>query len=344
MRHYVPLPAALLLLLPLLLACGGSTGGDVVIYCALDEQHSSRLIRLFEEESGLEVKAIYDRELTKTVGLVNQLVEEASDPRCDVFWNNEIVNTVKLKEKGILAPYRSPAAESIPARWRDPEGYWTGFAARARVFIVNTELVDRPEDYPTSLQDFLDPEWRGRCAMARPRTGTTLTHFAALYRQWSREKMAAFHQGLVENQVGFMQGNAHVMRQVRDGKFAWGLTDTDDLNVALSRGFPVTRVYPGQAGRGTMVIPNTVCLIKNCPHPEAGKKLIDFILSPRVEEELAAGKSAQIPVRTGVPRPDHVKSPSEEGRRGTFKAMPWDPEKVGAELDELAAKLADIFR
>jgi len=343
MRHFAPLLTAFVILLPLLAACGGSDG-QVVIYCALDEQHSSRLIRLFEEESGLTVKAIYDRELTKTVGLVNQLVEEASNPRCDVFWNNEIVNTVKLKKKGILAPYRSPAAAAIPPRWKDPEGYWTGFAARARVFIVNTELVGRPEEYPTSLEDFLAPEWKGRCAMARPRTGTTLTHFASLYRQWGREKMVAFHQGLTANQVGFMQGNAHVMRQVRDGKFAWGLTDTDDFNVALDRGFPVTRVYPDQQGMGTMVIPNTVCLIKDCPHPEAGKKLIDFILSPQVEEALAAGKSAQIPVRPDVPRPDHVKSPSEDGRRGTFKAMPWDAEKVGVELDELAGKLAEIFK
>jgi hypothetical protein len=110
---------------------------DVVLYCALDQVFSEELVREFERETGLRVRAEFDVEAQKTVGLVRRLREEAARPRCDVFWNNEIAHTVSLAEDGLLSPYDSPSAADIPEEFRDPQRRWTGFAARARVFIVN---------------------------------------------------------------------------------------------------------------------------------------------------------------------------------------------------------------
>ena len=64
--------------------------------------------------------AKFDVESTKTVGLVNALIAEADRPRCDVFWNNEILNTMRLEAKGLLDVYRSPAAEEFPASSAPP--------------------------------------------------------------------------------------------------------------------------------------------------------------------------------------------------------------------------------
>ncbi len=330
--------------LSLLPGCGGRGGNQVVrVYCAQDQQYATLILQRFEKETGITVKPLFDTELTKTVGLVHQIVEEASRPRCDVFWNNEVVNTIKLKDKGVLVPFHSAQSAGIPAPWKDPEGYWVGFAARARVIIVNTRLLPDPSTWPRSIFDLADPKWKGKCCLARPRTGTTLTHFAALYQVLGKEKAEAFFRKILANQAGLTQGNAHVRRQVSEGKYAWGLTDTDDFNVARQSGAPVARVFPDQEGIGTMVIPNTVCKIKGCPHPEAADKLIDFLLSPKVEALLAKGPSAQIPLRPGVPHPSYIKQPDPEGRPGTFKSMKWDPVKLGGELDKLAARLAEIF-
>jgi len=89
------------------------------------------------------------------------------------------VNTILLKKAGLLAQYKSPSAESIPDEFVDPEGYWTAFGARARVFIVNTDLVAEGEE-PTTYEDFLDPKWKGKCGISKPLGGTTATHAAAL--------------------------------------------------------------------------------------------------------------------------------------------------------------------
>src|SRR5690242_18431786 len=161
----------------LLGACGQQP--DLVVYCSLDQEFAEPLIRQFEQESGLRVQAEFDIEASKTVGLVQRIREEGRNPRCDVFWSSEIGHTVQLGKDGFLASYDSPSAQDIPARFRDPERRWTGFAARARVFIVNTRLVEPGQI--TSMWDLVDPKWSGKAAMARPVTGTTLTHMAAIY-------------------------------------------------------------------------------------------------------------------------------------------------------------------
>ena len=84
----------------------------------------------------------------------------------------------------------------------------------------------------------------------------------------------------------------------------------------------------GQKGqRGALFFPNTLCLIKNAPHPEAGKKLIEYLLSPKVEEALARGPSAQIPLNPAVKATTRVATPA------TVEAMTVDWDRVASEYE-----------
>jgi len=316
---------------------------DVVVYCALDDVHADPLIREFERKTGLDVDPRYDVEAVKTVGLFGALVEEKSNPKCDVFWNNEIIHTIKLKKAGVLAPYESPSAADIPAKWKDPEHYWTGFAARARVLILNEEAAAKIEPdeskWPARTTDMLDPKWKGQCGLAKPLAGTTLTHMSTLWAYQGPDFVKSFYAGLRENDWVEPPGNAQVMRSVADGVFAWGFTDTDDYQKAENDGKPVRRIFPDQEPggeiEGCLVIPNTVCMIRGGPNPENAKRLIDFILSKEVEERLAASASAQMPVRKSVPRPEYVKSAEE------LVTMDVDWEKVAEAEEEANGWLED---
>lgn len=328
-------------LLGLSCLCSCGKAPDVSLYVALDQEHSSRLVARFEASSGLTVRARYDTEASKTVGLVSAIIEESQRPRCDVFWNNELAHTVRLAQKGHLAKYLSPSAVDIPSRFKDPDGYWTGFAARARILIVNKELIPDPKDYPSSMWDLLDPKWKGRCGVALPLTGTTLTHFAALQHVLGEDEFERFIVGLFENDVALLQSNGATMRQTATGKLAWAFTDTDDFHVALTKGHAVAAVFPDQGDGeiGTMLIPNSVSMIAGAPHPENARKLIDWILSEETEAMLAAAKSAQIPLRASVA------GPSCEAilTIGQFRTMQWDPEAVAQNLQPMATLFARRF-
>ncbi len=256
----------------------------VTIYCAADEGHAIPILDAFERETGIYVHRNFDTEADKTVGLVQRLREERGNPRGDVFWHNEIMHTIRLAREGVLASYDSPQAADIPETFRDPGRMWTGIAARARILIVNTELVGEDER-PTSMNDLLDAKWRGRTAFVRPLTGTTLTHATVLYTVLGADKARAWFRGLRENETLFPSGNAPLARSVAGGQAAFGFTDTDDYEKVLADGRPVARVYPDQAegGVGTLLIPNTIALVKGGPRPDLGKKLVDFLVSKRVE-------------------------------------------------------------
>lgn len=288
-------------------ACpGGAPPRQVVVYCALDRLFAQPLLEEYARERGVEVLPKWDAEATKTTGLVEALRAERERPRCDVFWNNEVGQTVVLGREGLLEPYQSPQAASIPAEARDPQGLWTGFAARARVLIVNTERVSEAET-PRSVQDLTLPRWKGQCGLAKPLFGTTATHVAALY-ALDRAATERWIAGLRANEVVICAGNAAVKDRVASGELAFGLTDTDDLNLALLDHRPVKAVFPDQepGGSGALVIPNSVALLAGAPHPEEGRALIDWLLRPEVEARLAASRSAQVPLRPGVPRPGWI--------------------------------------
>jgi iron(III) transport system substrate-binding protein len=319
--------------------CGPAQENEVVVYCALDVEFSKPLLEDFEQQTGIPARAKYDVESTKTVGLAEALFAEADRPRCDVFWNNEILHTLRLQERGLLAAYVPPQASHYPAAFRDPEGRWHGFAARARVLIVNTDLVP-PDDRPHSIRDLADPRWKGKCGLAKPLFGTTATHAACLFAALGEQAAKEFFRGLKANDVQVMSGNKQVATAVSAGQLAFGLTDTDDAIIELEAGHPVAIVYPDQQEGewGTLFIPNSLGIIRGGPHPDQARRLVDWLLTLETEQRLAAGPSAQIPLHaeadaTGL----RVETPQ------SVRAMQVDFAAAAHQWDAAGAFLRDEF-
>ncbi len=283
-------------------SCSNPNDNEVVIYTSLDQIYSEPILKEFEEKTGIKVKPVYDVEAAKTTGLVNKIIAEKGNPQADVFWNNEVIRTIILKNKGLLQPYNSPSSQNIPNQYKDPEGYWTGFAARARVLIVNTDLVSRIE-FPASIFELTSQKWKGEVALANPLFGTTSAHVAAIFNEIGEDSARAYFKALKENEIVLVPGNSTSRDMVQDGELMIGFTDTDDANMAIRNNKPVAMLFPDKLGFGTLVIPNTIALIRGSKNPEEGKMLIDYILSEEVESTLAHSLSAQIPLRPGVNKP-----------------------------------------
>jgi iron(III) transport system substrate-binding protein len=331
---------------------GKGGGGTVVLYCSVDQDQAIPIVKRFEEETGVTVLHHSEPEAARSVGITQKLLFEKDHPVADVFWGNEAMNTVHLADLGVLAPLPAGAGDDLPAASRDPKGRYLAFAARARVLLVNRRLLPDEAAWPTSVEDLLDPRWGGegaRVAVARPLVGTTYTHAVAMLVA-DEAKGRAFWSAVAaragKGEVKTVPGNGAVMSLVADSKngVAWGLTDTDDARVAVERvekgGDPVAVVYPDQAeGRpGTVVIPNTLALVRGGPHPEAGARLLRWLASREVEARLAASPIASIPVREDVVAPPHVKRPGKD-----FRAAPVDWAAVGAARQRFERFLTDLF-
>jgi iron(III) transport system substrate-binding protein len=348
-------PALLLLVAGALVWMLYEPAPDVVLYCGVDQDQSQPIAKAFEQATGLDLRYEGETEAQRSIGLPQKLLLERGAPRADVFWANEIMAMVDLGEKGLLAPLPAGVADAFPAAWRDPQGRYVAFGARARVFLVNTQLLPDEKTWPRSLSDLLDPRWREmglKACMARPLTGTTYTHAVALL---TRDEAAgkAFLEAAAtagaKGEIVLTDGNGQAMQLARDAskKVAFCLTDTDDAWAAIQGGFPVAVVYPdqGEGEPGAVLIPNTVALIQGGPNPEAGARLLAWLVSKENEITLAKGPSAQIPLRgdlAAADLPAHVKRPV--GPPDGFRAATIDWQAVGQNRDRWLDWLTRSFR
>ena len=341
------LPSILLLSL---LACTDSDPRPAVIaYVSHDLIFSEPILREFERQTGIDVRIVGDTEATKTTGLALRLLASKENPVADVFWNNEVMRTVQLADAGLFSSHVPPSAVGLPSDQCDTAGRWVGFAARARVLLYNRELVgDGP--VPATLQELTEERFRGKVAIANPLFGTTATHVAALFASWGESRAKEWLLALKANDVVVTSGNAMARNMVRDGRIPFCLTDTDDANGALLSGAPVEMVYldqgddrddvsgDGEVGPlGTLLIPNTVALVRGGPNPEAGKRLVEFIASREVEEKLAKSTAAQMPLRADVP------PYGERFDRTRIKTMKVNWSRVMGEIDTSARFVKDVF-
>lgn len=290
----------------------GPTVETVTLYTSVDEPFAKMVIAQFEKQSGLKVALITDSEAGKTTGLVQRIVAEAQTGRvrADVFWSSEVFNTILLARQGHLAPYDSPAAADIPARYRDPQKRWSGTSVRARVLAFDPQRVSRA-DVPAAWGQLSSAKHAKDVAIANPLFGTTRGHIGAMHAVWGPERTKAFLLGLRDGGAQVVDGNSASVRAVIAGQTLFAATDSDDVYVARKSGASLDMVFPDMGDGGTLLIPCTVALLAGAPSPENGRKLVDFLLSAEVEELLARSDSGNIPVRVVLREKMNMPWPAE---------------------------------
>lgn len=285
-----------------------SNSNEVTVYCTVDQVFSEPVLKDFERETGIKVKAVYDTEETKSTGVMNRLIAEKSNPRCDLFWSGDPLRNEVLHTKGITEPYQSEQTRLIPAYFKEKNKHWIGFSARARVLIYNTALI-ASDSLPGSALELTDSRFRGRFAIANPLFGTTTFHIAALFVKLGDEKAKQWMSDIKTNGVVVATSNGDVKKRVMNGELAFGFTDTDDAFEAKKESNEVDYIFLDQQenGIGTLIMPNALSLIKGSPHSENGEKLINYLLTRETEAKLAKS-CAQMPLIKGTEVPQNVPS------------------------------------
>lgn len=292
----------------LMAGCVNRAEDAVVIYSAADREYAKPILAAFSRRhEPVEVVAQFDVESTKTVGLVTRIESERDRPRGDVFWNNEIMHTLRLEKAGLLQPISWDIPSAWPSHMRSKGKMWVGFAARARILLINRELLPIEADRPASVRDLAASKWKGKCGLALPQYGTTATHFSVLTQVLGDEAAMQLFREIRGNAIVY-GGNKQVAQAVSSGQIAFGLTDTDDALVEIDAGLPVEIVFPDQApGQpGTLRIPNSIAVLKGAQHPVAAAILANYLVSEDTEGRLAMGSSGQFPVRPNHPQPSRA--------------------------------------
>ncbi len=332
---------------------------EAVLYSSVDEPLLREVMDVYAREHDGRVLLVGDTEATKTTGLLQRLIAERDNPRCDVWWSNEAFSTIGLAKQGLLEPLAIAGelrALGWPAELIGAGDQWIGFAQRARVIVYNADRVTK-EAAPTALADLLKAEFKDRIGIARPQFGTTRGHMAALVAAHGPERTREFLRALKAHGLRQYDGNSMIVKAVAQGEIDVGLTDTDDVFAGQRNGwtvdFTLERVDGPDAiatggvlpSIGPLVIPNTVARIKNGPGSRAAlasgvgttsaDALVSFLLSEKLERLLAASEARNIPVRPGLA--------TEVQTVAIAKPMNVRLEDVEARIDEALAIVAETL-
>ncbi len=254
-----------------IVGCGGKEN-FVVVYTSQDQIYAEEVFAGFTKHTGIQVRAVYDSEAVKTVGLVNRLIAEKNHPQCDVFWNNEELRTRQLERAGVL-------------REKNP---WAPFAFRKRQLVVNTNAIDKL-NLPPTLLAFTNANYRGKVALAYPLFGTTSAHFLAFRQTLGDEGWQKWCRALAANKPFLVDGNSVVVQMVGRGDAWIGLTDSDDIKAGIRQNLPVQAIDLTDHG---FLIRNTAGVIRSAPHPERAEALFEFLQKSIVNQVLTnAGAS-----------------------------------------------------
>jgi len=243
---------------------------QVIIYTSQDQVYAEPILKEFEQQTGIEVRAVYDSEGVKTVGLVNRLIAERDRPQCDIFWNNEELRTRQLAAIGVFEK-------------------WAAVGNRSRRIAVNTNKVSLAAA-PRSLTELTNETWRGKVALAYPLFGTTAAHFLALRQCWSEERWQNWCRAFAANKPFLVDGNSVSAKLVAQGEAWVGLTDSDDIAAEQREG---ASIVPLPLTEESLLIPNTIAVVRGARHQEAAEKLYAYLQRSDVLQKLVAAHALE---------------------------------------------------
>jgi len=232
--------------------------------------------------SGGQIEGIYTR-ISTSKYLATVLTEFAAGKlQADVL-QGPLPVIQMLKDKGVLTPYKSPAAAGYPAWARDDDTI-VQFGIEYVAPIYNTELV-KPEDVPTRYEDLTDPKWYDKIVMPDPAShATTISWLVGLKEAKifaSDDAWMAFVKGLAANKPMFVKSFGPTPAPIGSGEKAIGISMPKYIITKAPAPLAWAKV---DTLLGTT---RAIAIAAKAPHPEPAKVFVDYWLSKQAMQLLA---------------------------------------------------------
>ncbi|HMM85060.1 extracellular solute-binding protein [Azohydromonas sp.] len=188
-----------------------------------------------------------------------------------------------LKEKGVLAAYRSPAAAGYP-EWTRKDAHIQLFGIEYVALIYNKERVKK-EDVPTRYEDLTLPKWRNQIVMANPANHpTTISWLVGLKENVfkTEAEWRTFLQGLAANRPMFVASFGPTPAPVESGEKLIAISMPKYIVTKAPAPLDWARV--SQPMMGT---PRAIAVTSKAPHPAAARAFVDYWLSQQSMQVLA---------------------------------------------------------
>jgi iron(III) transport system substrate-binding protein len=276
--------------------------GAIIAYGSLESNTVEPIIEAFKKKTGLTVE-YWRASATKVMD--RSLAEfRAGKSIFDVMVNNSGAIHV-MKKENLFAKYISPAAKAFPKEVIDPQ---VGPVYRnTPVGIVYNKGQVSSADAPKSLEDLLNPKYKGKFVMPDPtQHTTTLQWLSSLYKIMGKEKADRFIRDLGATKPLMVESFAPSAERVSTGETPLAISLIRYTVTYGEKGAPVDYVRLGKM----LSTGQYLALSNKANRPNGGKAFIDFFLGDESMRILA--KMGEFVNRKGIypplPGADRVQS------------------------------------
>jgi len=290
--------------------------GKVVWYTSLVVNQVVRpLVDGFQAKYGIEVEFVSALWQEQALRMINE--GQTGNVQGDIFDGPPTFEQVYAA--GFVEPYLIPSAADYPPAYRDPNGLWTAHSLQPTGVAVNTDLV-KEEDYPKTYEDLLDPKWKGRMAWTTSTSaGGPPGFIGMILDDMGEEKGMEYLRKLAQQNIINVPSNQRVvLDKAVAGEVPLVLSVYNyHIPISQAQGAPIKwiKIEPLSGHLGTF------SLIKNGPHPNAARLLLDYIMSE--EGETIQAKAGYIPANPHVMPTDPSMKPD-----GNYKFSAIAPDRM----------------
>ncbi len=276
-----------------------SAGGTIAVYSALNESTNNQFVAAFKAANpGFEVSVL---PLAAAGELQTRIRTEKASPKADIFIGGSSEFHDPLGKEGLTVAYQSPNASAVDAKYKDPNGFWTGWYLGIFGFVFNTDRLAKElgDKKPATWDDLLDPAWKGNLVLPDPvKTGGGYIFLATQIFRFGRDEAKAldFMKKLNANIAQYIATAPQAIQLVGQGQFVGAPNWSHDILTAKGQGQPVDLVVPSDTGFEI----GAVSIIKGGPNTEGAKKFVDWVLTKEAGE-LNVKLSNRLSVRADVP-------------------------------------------
>jgi len=250
--------------------------GKVSVYSALNQSTNDAFFAAFKTATGLDSDVV---PIAAAGQLQTRIMAEKASPKADIFVGGDRAFHDVLGKQGLLEQYVSPNAAAVPADFKDPNGFWTGWYVGIFAFVHNTTRISEVSKKPATWDDLLDPSWKGKLLMPSPiTTGGGFIFLATQVFRFGMDetKAMAFMKAFHANVAQYIDSSPNAIQNVAQGQFVGAPNWAHDILTSKSQGNPVDLDIIADTGNEV----GSVSVIKGGPNTAAGKAFVDWMLTP----------------------------------------------------------------
>ena len=287
MKKRISILMAMAMMLLFATGCGGGDQKkaadkpkELTMYIGVVEQQALVIAQEFEKDTGIKVNFVR-MSGGETLGRIRA---EKENPKASVWYGGSADTFIAAKKEGLLTPYKSKNAEKIDAKFKDPEGFWTGIYQGYLGFILDGRFFDEKKiDVPKSWADLLKPEFKDQIIMGNPGSASTGYVILSTLVQLKGEQEALDYMAKLHKQVKqYTKSGEAPSRSAALGEAAVGITFLHNGIRVMKEGYTNVKLSVPEDGTGYEL--GAVGILKGAPELEAAKIFVDWALNKKAQE------------------------------------------------------------